>query len=407
MRESNTVRDPVGLHEAVKQLLERMQVAVSDLRQEDAERVPVSQADLQQSLNEVHDELTHRHDWAATIGWLTIILLLLWQGFASSRMKLVPAPLVAVVVATLAAATLELPVQYVDVPDNLWGELDLLSLNALNSVSFGVVLQAGIVLAVVASAETLLCATAVDQMQSNTRTDYDKELAAQGIGNMICGLLGVLPMTGVIVRSAANVKAGGKTRLATILHGVWLLIFVSALAFVLRMIPTAALAAILVYTGFKLINVKAILELRQYGWGEVVIYLATLAVIVCADLLTGVLVGMGLSAVKLLHTFSHLDARLEVNQREQRAILHLEGAATFIRLPLLASELERVPHNVELHVDFEHLNYIDHACFDLLMNCAKRHEATGGTLVIDWETLHADICSRPLRNRNAQRKAAA
>ena len=106
----------------------------------------------------------------------------------------------------------------------------------------------------------------------DSRTNYDKELAAQGIGNMICGLLGALPMTGVIVRSSANVEAGAKTRLSTILHGGWLLLFVSLLAFVLRMIPTAALAAMLVYTGYKLINFKAIRDLRQYGWGEVVIY---------------------------------------------------------------------------------------------------------------------------------------
>ena len=201
------------------------------------------------------------------------------------------------------------------------------------------------------------------------------------------------------MRSAANVEAGGQTRLATILHGGWLLIFVSVLAFILRMIPTAALAAMLVYTGYKLINFRAIRELKQYGWGEVAIYFATLITIVCADLLTGVLVGIGLSAAKLLYTFSHLKVRLDENDRRNRVVLHLQGAATFIRLPLLASELERVPPSVELHVDFEHLDYIDHACLDLLMNWAKQHEATGGTLVIDWDSLHANFYSTPLENR--------
>jgi MFS superfamily sulfate permease-like transporter len=212
-------------------------------------------------------------------------------------------------------------------------------------------------------------------------------------------LLGGLPMTGVIVRSAANVEAGGRTRLATILHGVWLLVFVSLLAFVLRMIPTAALAAMLVYTGYKLINFRAIRELKQYGWNEVAIYLATLATIVCVDLLTGVVIGIVLSAVKLLYTFSHLSAHLNVDQSRHVAVLQLHGAATFIRLPLLASELERIPHNVELHVDFEHLNYIDHACLDLLMNWAKRHESIGGALVIDWESLHANFHSNAFQNR--------
>ena len=402
---SETARDPAGLKEATKNSLEQMRIALSDLRHGRAERVRASQAGVQHGLEKVLGELTN-HDWAAKIGWLTILVLLLWKAFIPKRLKLVPAPLVAVVVATIAAAILKLPVLYVEVPDNLWSEVHFPSWAVLESVPFSVIFQAGIVLAVVASAETLLCATAVDQMQSGTRTNYDKELAAQGIGNIICGLLGALPMTGVIVRSAANVEAGGKTRLSTILHALWLLVFVSMLAFMLRMIPTSALAAMLVYTGYKLINIQSIRDLKKYGWGEVAIYFATVVTIVCADLLTGVLTGIGLSAVKLLHTFSHLDVRLDVDQEKQVAVLSLEGAATFIRLPLLASELERVPDNVELHVDFEHLNHIDHACLDLLMNWAKQHEGTGGTLVIDWESLHANFHRKPHHNQRARRETA-
>jgi MFS superfamily sulfate permease-like transporter len=264
-------------------------------------------------------------------------------------------------------------------------------------VPLSVVVQAGVVLAIVASAETLLCATAVDQMQSETRTNYDKELAAQGIGNMICGLFGALPMTGVIVRSSANVEAGGKTRLSTILHGVWLLVFVSLLAFLLRMIPTAALAAMLVFTGYKLINFKAIRELKKYGWGEVSIYAATLTTIVCTDLLTGVLTGVALSAAKLLHKFSKLKVHLEIGDDGGKSVLSLVGAATFLRLPRLADALDRVPAAAELHVDFDRLTYIDHACLDLLMNWAKQHEVTGGTLVVDWDSLHANFHSTPHR----------
>lgn len=294
-----------------------------------------------------------------------------------------------------------MPVLYVEVPDNLWSEVHFPSLTVLRSVPFGVILQAGIVLAVVASAETLLCATAVDQMQSGPPTQYDRELAAQGIGNMVCGLLGTLPMTGVIVRSSANVDAGARTRLSTILHGAWLLLFVSLLAFVLRMIPTSALAAMLVYTGYKLINFKAIRELKKYGWGEVAIYCVTLGMIVCTDLLTGVLTGIGLAAARLLHTFSHLDVWLKVDQQQKVATLELDGAATFMRLPVLAAELERVPDNVELRVDFERLHHIDHACLDLLMNWAKQREDTGGTLVLDWESLHANFQSSNRRTDRA------
>jgi len=384
------VRDPEGLKRATNQSLEQIRIAIDDLQEGHAEKVQQSQENIQHSLESVLGELKN-HDWAAKIGLLTIFALVLWKVAVPKKLKLIPAPLVAIVIATLASVILKLPILYVEVPDNLWSEIHFPSLSVLQSVPLGVVFQAGIVLAVVASAATLLCATAVDQMQSGTRTDYDRELAAQGIGNMLCGFLGALPMTGVIVRSSANVEAGGKTRLSAILHGLWLLVFVSLMAFVLRMIPTAALAGLLVFIGYKLINFKAIRELRKYGWGEVGIYAATVIMIVCTNLLTGVIIGMVLSAVKLLHKFSHLDVRIELQQENEIAVLHLEGAATFVRLPLLAAELERVPHNLELHFEFERLTYIDHACLDLLMNWSKQHEAVGGTLVIDWESLHANF----------------
>jgi len=397
---SQTVRDPARLKEVTTELLEQNQTALADLEQGRVENVRASQAKVEQGLGTVLGELKN-HDWAAKVGLLTLLVLIGWKTFVPAQLKLVPAPLIAVVIATAVATLLKLPVLYVEIPDNLWSEIHLPSLTVLKSISPGVVFQAGLVLAVVASAETLLCATAVDQMQSETRTNYDRELAAQGIGNMICGMLGALPMTGVIVRSSANVEAGGKTRLATILHGLWLLIFVSLLAFILRMIPTAALAAMLVYIGYKLVNIQAIRDLKKYGWGEVFIYAATVATIVCTDLLTGVITGICLSAAKLLYTFSHLTADLEVDQANRKAVLRLDGTATFVRLPVLAEELERVPGDVELHVDFEHLSYIDHACLDLLMNWAKQHEGTGGTLSIDWESLHANFAQS---NKNRRRK---
>jgi MFS superfamily sulfate permease-like transporter len=226
-------------------------------------------------------------------------------------------------------------------------------------------------------------------MHQGPRTKYDRELAAQGIGNVICGMLGALPMTGVIVRSAANIDAGARSRASTILHGFWLLVFVSVFPFILRWIPTASLAAILVYTGIKLINFKAIKMLWQAGKSEVLIYSITVATIVIEDLLTGVLVGIGLCILKLAYTFSHLSIRLESQPDLNRSVLYLEGTATFIRLPKLAAALEDVPPNTELHVHFEQLNYIDHACLDLLLNWEKQHESTGGSLVIDWESLTA------------------
>lgn len=145
----------------------------------------------------------------------------------------------------------------------------------------------------------------------------------------------------------------------------------------------------LVFTGYKLVNLKVLKDLRQYGKGEVAIYLATLATIVATDLLTGVLVGIGLSAAKLLYTFSHLNIELRSDPAGHVTTLHLRGAATFVRLPKLAAALDTVRPSTELHVHFEDLKYIDHACLDLLMNWERQHETTGGRLVIDWDRLTA------------------
>ncbi|VAX41888.1 Na(+)-dependent bicarbonate transporter BicA [hydrothermal vent metagenome] len=399
---SQTVRNPTKLKVATNASLEEMKTALNDLQKGNIRQVNASQTEIQLRLEKVLGELKN-HDWAAKIGWLTIMVLVFWKILTPKKLKLVPPSLVAVVVATVFAVTLKLPVLYVEVPDNLWSEIHFPSLSTLQSLEVTTILQLGVVLAFITSAQTLLCATAVDQMQTSTRTDYDKELAAHGIGNIVCGFLGALPMAGVIVRSSANIEAGGKTRLATILHGTWLLLFVSILAFILRMIPTSTLAAMLVYIGYKLINLNSIRELRKYGWGEVGVYFSTLIMIVCTDLLTGIITGIGLSTLKLLYKFSHLKVRLDIEENGSKSILKMTGAATFIRLPKLAQVLESVPANSELHVDFEHLTHIDHACLDLLMNWAKKHESAGGTLVVDWDSLHADFHNKPYRKLQSYR----
>lgn len=331
------------------------------------------------------------HRLAAGLGILTIAVIMLWQKFSPRRLRLVPGPLLAIVTATTIAALFALPVLYVEIPASLADEIRWPTWSLLRNAVWSDIVSSGLLIAIVASAETLLCATAVDQLAKGSRTNYDRELAAQGVGNMVCGLLGALPMTGVIVRSSANVQAGAKTRLSAVLHGMWLLIFVVALAGLLQLIPTASLAAVLVYTGYKLVNFKQMKKLAAAGWGELAIYVVTLATIVVEDLLIGVIVGISLAAAKLLFNFSHLVIKVEHDGRGSRYVMHLAGAATFIRLPKLAAALENIPHDAELHVELDRLTYIDHACLELFTNWAHQHEATGGRLTIDWDSLHASF----------------
>jgi MFS superfamily sulfate permease-like transporter len=244
-------------------------------------------------------------------------------------------------------------------------------------------------------------------MHSGPRTKYDRELTAQGVGNTICGALGVLPMTGVIVRSGANVEAGAMTRASAIMHGLWLLLFVSALPFTLKYIPLSALAAILVFTGYKLAYPKIVPTLLKYGRGEVLIYFVTIIMIVTTNLLEGVLVGLGLSLIKLLYAFSHLEVRKVENGADNRVDLYLKGSATLIRLPKLAAVLEQLKPGANVHVHINELDYIDHACLDLLSNWDRQHAATGGSLTIEWDELSKKYHQRRVSSMKAARQAAA
>jgi MFS superfamily sulfate permease-like transporter len=328
------------------------------------------------------------HFQAAMIGLLTLALMIGWRPLAPKALKVVPAPLVAVVVASMAAVFANLDVNLVSVPDRMLDAMMFPVLGDLRALSW-TVLSTGAALAFVASAETLLCATAVDKLHSGPRAKFDRELAAQGVGNMLCGVLGALPMTGVIVRSSANVEAGGKTRASAIFHGVWLLLFCVALPFILNQIPTSVLAAILVFTGYKLVNIAAIREIARFGRAEIVIYAATLLGIVTVDLLSGVVLGIGLSLARLVYDMSHLEIDISEPAVDGRLDLNLRGAATVVGLPRLAAILDGVPASEEVHVHLDQLRYIDHACIDLLVGWDRQHRALGGKLFLDWEGLQA------------------
>jgi len=338
---------------------------------------------------------------AGAIGLLTILTIAAWS-YAPKSWRMMPAPLVGVIAAMLAAALIGLSdIHYVDVPNNIWSTVVWPTPENLMRIVEAPILIGAVSIAFIASAETLLCATAVDQMHSGERTKYDKELSAQGVGNALCGLVGVLPMTGVIVRSSANVDAGAATRASAILHGVWLLIFASALPWTLSYIPISALAAVLVYTGYKLAYPKIVPTLQKFGTSEVAIYFITIATIVVTNLLAGVVVGLVLSLLKLLYAFSHLEVRKTEDAANNRVDLHLKGAATLIRLPMLASELEQLKPNTHVHVHIDELDYIDHACIDLLTNWDRQHKTTGGSLEIAWDGL-----TQKYKNRSGVRARA-
>jgi MFS superfamily sulfate permease-like transporter len=329
------------------------------------------------------------HHQAAMIGAMTVALLLLWKRFRPHRLRAIPASLVAVLTATIVVEITGVPIVRIVMPENLTALVTLIEPQALWRLQEGPILEIALTIAFLASTESLLSAAAVDQLHSGPRTKYDRELTVQGLGNMVCGVLGALPLTGVIIRSAANVSAGARSRLASVLHGVWLLGFTLLLPGLLEKIPTASLAAVLLVAVFGLINVRELKNYWREDWMNLLTYLGTAAAIIFLGVLAGVALGILLSLAKLVYKFSHLDIRIEEDPKQRRTIMYLSGTATFIRLPKLAAAVECVPSGHELHVRLERLNYIDDACLDLLMNWARQHEATGGRLIIDWDCLSA------------------
>jgi len=341
----------------------------------------------------VHAEGTSHH-LAAMIGVCTIVSVIIWDKLPLHKLRwkwvsLIPGALVAIVTATAIDGFFNLPIKHVDIPKDLLTDLRFPTLAAFTRMTNVDLLIDAVAVAFIATAETMLTATAIDKLVIGHRTKYDKEMKAQGIGNVMCGLIGVLPMTGVIVRSGVNVRAGARSKLSGFLHGIWLLAFVTCLPGIVRLVPISSLAALLVLTGYKLVFSKETKELKKFGKGELSIFLVTMSAIVFIDLLTGVFVGVLLSIAKLLYHFSHMKIRKESEDKRHKTSLYLSGAATFLSLPKLAQAIEDVPADSELHVHLEDVDYIDHACLDLLMTWDKQHRASGGSLVIDWGTIGA------------------
>lgn len=368
----------------------------------------------------VSARLVPNHQEAAIIGLTSLLILICWKLLKPKAFKFIPSAVVAVLAAVLmnefgrplfealgfaVGPAVDqhggLGVRRVVVSSNLLDGLTYFAVDwpGWGILTSGLVLKAAFAFALIASAETLLCSNAVDGMHNGPRTRYDKELMAQGLGNTICGWLGALPMTGVIVRSSANVDAGAKTRMSAMLHGLWLLLFVSLLPDLLSRIPLAALAAVLVYTGWKLLNVYGLANLWKQSRGEALIFLVTAGTIVAEDLLAGVALGIVLSALQVLWMNSHIAIRRVDKPDEGVVEFHLDGAATFLRLPKLADAVESVPQGKTIIIDLDGVTVVDHAILTWITNFRRQYEDKGGKLILDWEQLQSRFNTPQMKRR--------
>jgi MFS superfamily sulfate permease-like transporter len=317
---------------------------------------------------------------ALALGLLTIAVMIGWEKLRPARLKLVPGALLGVVAATLTAWTLGLHVTRIAVPESLSAAFALVDTSGFASLASPALLLSALAIAFIASAETLLSAAAVDRMHDGVRTDYNKELRAQGIGNVLCGAFNALPMTGVIVRSSANVQAGAQTRLAAILHGAWILGFVALLPWVLREVPMAALGGVLVVTGWRLVSVEHVTHLfKVHGPMPAVIWAVTFVLVVTTDLLNGVLVGLALSLIELVPHARDLELRVTRSDvaETDTVKVQLQGAATFLGLTRLNTALEQVPADRPIHLDLDQVRMMDHTTAETIGEWLKRHRRRG------------------------------
>ncbi|MET7979364.1 SulP family inorganic anion transporter [Streptomyces mirabilis] len=310
---------------------------------------------------------------ALAVGGATVVVLLLWPRWRRGA-RVVPAPLLAVALAAGVTGVFDLSVRRVEVR----GLLDAVqppSLADLGRLTEVGMLGTVVAFALIASAESLFSAAAVDRLHRGPRTDYDRELIAQGAGNTVCGVLGALPMTAVIVRSAANVQAGAQTKVSRVLHGVWLLVFTVVVPGVLGIIPVAALAGLLVHAGCKLVPVREVRVLWRGHRGEVVVLAVTAVAIVVGNLFEGVLVGLALAVAKTAWDISHVHVETE-DRGAAGVVVRVMGNATFLRLPKLLDALEALPHDRDVRLELGGLRHVDHACAAALERwaAARDHE---------------------------------
>ncbi|MFK0025140.1 SulP family inorganic anion transporter [Streptomyces sp. NPDC090798] len=296
---------------------------------------------------------------ALAVGGATVVVLLLWPRWRRGA-RVVPAPLLAVALAAGATGVFDLSVRRVEVR-GLLGAVQPPSLADLGRLTEVGMLGTVVAFALIASAESLFSAAAVDRLHKGPRTDYDRELIAQGAGNTVCGALGALPMTAVIVRSAANVQAGARTKVSRVLHGVWLLVFTVVVPGVLGIIPVAALAGLLVHAGCKLVPVREVRVLWRGHRGEVVVLGVTAVAIVAGNLFEGVLVGLALAVAKTAWDISHVHVETE-DRGAAGMVVRVMGNATFLRLPKLLDALEALPHDRDVRLELGGLRHVDHAC---------------------------------------------
>lgn len=315
----------------------------------------------------------------------SLFLLFSWQKVKSPRLKMIPGPVLVVILGILANTLFQkyIPLLHlgsknylVTIPaiENLFDVKSLFIFPNFAAFTQVKVYFYAFLIAVIATIETLLNLEAAEKIDVEKRyCDRNKEMVAQGIGNTIAGLVGGLPVTSVIVRSSVNVQSGAKTKLSTILHGIWLMLSVLLIPQLINMIPLASLAAILIFVGFKLANYKVFKSMYSRGLENFIPFLVTTIMIVATDLLIGVICGLIVSAILIMKHNSkpNFEKQLEVYPTGDVLRIMLPQQATFLNKAALIVALSELPENSQVFIDASHTLYMDYDIREVITDFRK------------------------------------
>lgn len=318
-------------------------------------------------------QLLSLHGPATLLGLMVVAIMLGWK-YLPERVRVVPGALAAIVGATVLSLVLSMDVKRVTIDGSLF---DAIGLPELPRGDWAAIVVMVLTFALIASVESLLSAVAIDKMHTGPRADFNREMIGQGSANVLSGLLGGLPVTGVIVRSSTNVAAGARSRASAVLHGVWVLIFSVALVSLVEQIPLAALAGLLIVIGTQLVKLAHIRLAHRTG--DLLVYAVTLLAVVFLNLLEGVLTGLALAFALLIWRIVRVAVTAEPLGGTDRWLIRIDGSCTFLSLPKLSTTFATVPQGVAVTVEMT-VDFLDHAAYDAITDWARQHESTGGTV---------------------------
>jgi MFS superfamily sulfate permease-like transporter len=344
------------------------------------------QVDGENTFTEIFKSINNISLGSTIVGVVGLGILILWNEVLSKKGKifqLIQGPLVAVVFGILYFVLSsngsnfgisEEHLVSVPVPDSLDSFLGQFSFPNFGAITNPEVWVVGFTIALVASLETLLCVEATDKLDPHKNvTPTNRELLAQGTGNILSGLIGGLPVTQVIVRSSANIQSGGRTKLSAIIHGFLLLISVILIPTLLNKIPLSVLAAILLIVGYKLAKPALFKQMWNLGWKQFVPFTVTVVGIVFTDLLVGIGMGLGVGIVVILiksfqnSHFLHIEDK---SDGKHRIKMTLAEQVTFFNKGAILNELDRLPKETYLELDVRKTSYLDNDIIEILEDFA-------------------------------------